>query len=93
MLRIFLLDPHGRPRLVLNQPAAVHDRTAIDMWLAVFSAVQNSDNTIEVRFRMERGPLATGHVNGKFRRLEIVEDGEYQLYLTAEDIIPDSAKF
>lgn len=91
MLRIHLLDTQGRPRLVLNQPAAVSDKTAIDMWLAVFSAAGNvADDTIEVRFKMARGPMATGFISGKFRRIEINGDDDYQIYLTAEDIVPDS---
>lgn len=91
MLRINLLDTKGSPRLVLNQPAAVSDNTAIDMWLAVFAAVSNcTDDTIEVRFKMARGPMATGFVNGKFRRIEINNDNDFQMYLTAVDIIPDS---
>lgn len=94
MLRVHLLDIKGRPCLVLNQPAVVHDKTAINMWLAAFAAAGNcGDDTIEVRFRMERGPLATGFVNGKFRRLEILENGDYQMYLTAEDIRPDSTAY
>lgn len=93
MLRIHLLDPKGRPRLVLNQPEPVSDQMDISMWLSVFSAVGNcSNDTIEVRFKMARGPQATGLINGKYRRLEII-NGNYQLFLTAEDIIPDPVTF
>lgn len=93
MLRIHLLDPKGRPHLALNQPEPVSDQMDISMWLTVFSAVGNNpDGTIEVRFKMARGPQATGLINGKYRRLEII-NGNYHLFLTAEDILPDPVSF
>jgi hypothetical protein len=60
--------------------------------MSVFSAVGNcpEGETIEVRFRMDRGPMATALVNSRFRRMEILDDGNLAIYLMAEDIIPDS---
>ena len=92
MLHIHLLDPMGRPRLVLNQPEIVSHPSSIAAWLEVFSAVGSchEGETIEVRFRMARGPMATALLNGKSRRMEILDDGGLAIFLTAEDIIPDS---
>ena len=92
MLRIHLLDPEGRPRLVLNQPIPVSHPASVFAWLSVFSSTGSlpEDGTTEVRFRMARGPMATAFISGKGRRLEIHDDINLDLFLTAMDIIPDS---
>ena len=95
MLRIHLLDPEGRPRLVFNQPEKVSDPTAISAWLSVFAAAGTlrDGESMEVKFPMDRGTMAIALITNKSRRLEITHYGELIMLLTAQDIIPDPVSF
>lgn len=91
MTRIHLLDPEGRPRLVLNQPEPVKDTTLTLGWLAVFAAMAGAPDgkEIEVQFNMARqGPATAILGSGQKPRMDVTREGDIEIFLCARDIIP-----
>jgi len=91
MTRIYLMDLKGRPRLLLNQPAAVSSPMENHCWMSVFTAVCSlpEGKEISVKFKTEYGRMATARLTNKDNHIDLMPNGDVNLYMYAIDIIPE----
>lgn len=92
MTQIFLMDLKGLPRLINNQPSVACDPMECAAWLSVFTTVCNipEGKELRVRFRDNHNNMVTAHIIGSRDNLiDILPEGDMNLYMYARDIIPD----
>jgi len=91
MTRIYLMDLNGLPRLLLNQPATVNNPSEHFGWMSVFSAVCSlpEGKEVAVKFKTEHGRMATARLTNKDNHIDLLPNGDVNLYMYAIDIIPD----
>jgi len=95
MLRVYLMDKHGSPRLVRLQPAPINDPVAINGWLSVFSIISQAKEGTEMRvgFRTDEGTKMTAFVVPGDNMIDIgMEENDIKLYMYARNIIPDTPR-
>lgn len=91
MLHIHLMDHHGSPRLVMNQPEPVSDPNVINAWIALFTMLHGKPQSTEVnvKFRTQSGHPATAILSGGECFIHMDKGSDISLFMFARDIIPE----
>jgi len=91
MTRIYIMDPNGLPRFVLNQPAPVSDPAEQSAWMAVFAAVCTlpAGKKLSVKFMTDSGHMARAAIVNMESMIDILPGGDINLYMYASDITPE----
>jgi len=95
MLRVYLMDRHGSPRLVRFQPAPTSNQNAISGWLSVYSTISNASEGTElrVRYKTDEGKEVTAFIVPGDSLMDLgLEDHDITLYMYARNIIPDNTR-